>query len=150
MTQSSVQARSAPTEYRGRLTELLATLAAELPEHGPTRWAWRLLGGGAVVALQRDESDRRVLRIARAERPLTAYGLTRWGHEVATFLKHLGATSWQSLPEEAEKGIAVRFLETLPRETRPGFARCTCGAELPVDQLWGTPRCPGCGASAHG
>jgi hypothetical protein len=127
-----------PAEYRGRLSDLLTTLTAELagrPEH---TWAFRLLRGGALVSLRRDAQSRRTLRIAREARPMNERARRRWESELDTFLRYLSPPTWLRAPDPQVTGIAALWIEIFPGEVRPGHNACPhCGAELPYHAIVG-------------
>lgn len=149
MTQPSLHLdapESAPVFWDGLLSHLFGVLTHEA-EARPGRWAHRQLRHGALVAVQIGPERRRILRIARPERPANEKARERWATELATFHKHLGTGKWQQMPDEEEvKGIAVRYLELYEGETEPGKALCDgCKKPIPFDRVWGKKqRCDNC------
>lgn len=100
-------------------------------------WAWYRLPGGAKVALRVGEHFRRELRISRPEPALTDVQRGKWRHKVETFLKYFPPVPpapgwWEAEPPEGA-GVAVLFVELRTGEVRPGFGRCACGVEAPIE-----------------
>ena len=149
MTQPSLPLESAAPvriEWSGKLSELLPVLTAEARVAGDGAWRFRQLKHGALVAVQLGTDRRRVLRIARADRPANALASQRWEVELQTFERHLGVGGWQRSDDPDTAGVAVRYLELWEGEVAPWKAACMdCKAEIPYDKVFGgRDRCQQC------
>jgi hypothetical protein len=136
--------------WRQPLHELLPALTAELSAVPADTWRYRQLRGEALVALKREVGGRRVLRLARATRPLTEVGLQKWAKEVQVFLDVFGVGHWHAIAMDSPVGIAAGFLELWQGESSPGKAACMdCQTEIPFDKVFaGRDRCQGCAIHA--
>jgi hypothetical protein len=149
MTQPTLPLESppaGPVTWDGRLSALLPVLTAEVRNAPAGAWRHRLLTHGALVAVQLGPDGRRIVRIARAQRPENERAWGRWASEVEVFQRHLGIGTWQPQQDEEASGAAVRFLELWPGEVAPGKAVCgRCKALIPFSLLWGkAQRCEHC------
>lgn len=112
---------TAPRLWTEKLAELGPTLRGEA-DADPTRWAWRSMPRGAMVALYAGDMPdpvygRRgaVWRIARKPAPTDEKGRKAWAKEVETFLAHLGIEGWQ-VDSADEPGVSAVFVSPPPPE----------------------------------
>jgi hypothetical protein len=154
VTQPSLPIEAAPAKvvptWQGKLADLMAPLSADA-RLSPGHWSARLLPRGALVAVKLREDGRRVVRIARQEKPPTKEAWERWRVELATFETHLGITGWMREGSPGpESGVAALYVELWAGETAPGKAKCLdCPAEIPFDRVFGgRDRCQQCAIAA--
>lgn len=153
MTQPSLPLESTapgPIKWSGRLSELLPVLTAEARLAGDGAWKFRHLTHGALVGLQLESDGRRLVRIARAEKPATEHARGRWASELEIFVRHLGIAGWSQTEEADAAGVAVRYLEPPKPAAEPRTANCIdCGTDIPYDKAFvGRDRCQRCAITA--
>jgi hypothetical protein len=95
--------------YHGPLRGLFLMLDAESSAKHAT--VWRVLRGGALVSMRRDEHGKRVLRIARSKKPETGAHEQAWQREVDTFVSAWPEVAAWTRKDSAFAGVAVEFVE---------------------------------------
>jgi hypothetical protein len=118
-------------------------------------WAWRVLPGGALVAMRVPPTFVKELRIARRLRkPFTEKSAKAWRTELATFVEQLGCTGWKCTSDvltgdagEQQKVEAI-YQEPAPLGAKSNTATCAkCGNEFeprPTDKLYREYVCNPC------
>jgi hypothetical protein len=125
-------------------------------------WAWRILPGGALVAMRLPPTFRKELRVARRlRRAFTDQSAKAWHTELNVFLEHLGCTGWTCLKDalagvgpEADTQVTVEaiYQEPAPLGATKAVLLCArCGQQFephPDDKLYREPICNPCAIKA--
>jgi hypothetical protein len=130
------------------LAELAEALRHEAYEK-KGEWAWRILPGGALVAMRVPPTFQKEIRIARRDPLKTEESLKKWLDEVRVFQKHLGAERWgftEIVARPGEPGpIHVILREPAPLGTKGDETKCArCGKPTPHQPQFKEDLCNSC------
>jgi len=93
--------------YGGKLDTLLAALTMQCAQEGGT--VWRVLYGGALVSLRR-ENSKRVISIRRSKNP-GEQGAGKFANEIDVFMRAMKIQNWRKELDQLASGIGVLLYE---------------------------------------